>query len=288
MDIQTMRIFQTVAKEGSFSAAAHQLNYAQSNISIKMQQLEADMQSSLFYRHNRGITLTPKGTLLLQYTEKILCLLDETSSAMLEDGIARGPLAIGSMETVASIYLPEILSRYHKSYPEVALSLRTGTTTDSLELILSHDIDLAFVAGPVNHPDLNQIAFKNEDLVLVTGKAQEDVHSWQDINNRTLLVFPYGCTYRKTLEQLLLHEGITPERIIEFNSLSAMISSICAGLGMSLLPSAVVNSYIQDEMMSSYPIPEAYSVIPTVIAYRKDHFANAAFTSFFDCAMGNP
>lgn len=282
MDIQTMRIFQTVAKAGSFSAAAHELNYAQSNISVKIQQLETDMESALFYRHNRGITLTPKGTLLLQYTEKILCLIDETSSVMLEDGVARGPLSIGSMETAASIYLPELLAKYHKNFPEVSLNLRTGTTADTLELLLSHDIDLAFVTGPVNHPDLLQVPFKNEDLVLVTGQAQESIESWKDIDSRTLLVFPYGCTYRKTLEEFLLHEGITPERIIEFNSLSAMIPSICSGLGMSLLPSSVVAKYIRDGLMSTFPIPEAYSVIPTVIAYRKDHFINAAFQSFLD------
>lgn len=285
MDIQTMRIFQKVAKEGSFSAAAHQLNYAQSNISIKMQQLESDMQAALFYRHNRGITLTPKGTLLLQYVEKILCLLDETSSAMLEDGTARGPLAIGSMETVASIYLPNILAKYYKECPDVTLSLRTGTTTDNLDLLLSHDLDLAFVAGPVTHPDLDQIAFRDENLVLVTGKTQTGVQSWKDIDSRTLLVFPYGCTYRKTLEQLLLQEGITPERIIEFNSIAAMIPSICAGLGMSLLPSSIVHSYVEENLISMYPVPETYSVIPTVITYRKDHFKNAAFEHFISCAM---
>lgn len=283
MDIQTIRIFQTVAKEGSFSAAAHQLNYAQSNISIKIQQLEADMHSALFYRHNRGITLTPKGSLLLEYTEKILSLLDETSSAMLEDGIARGPLSIGSMETVASVYLPKILATYHKNCPNVALSLRTGTTTDSLELLLSHELDLAFVAGTINHPDLAQITFKTESLVLVTGNLQTCIESWKDIANQTLLVFPYGCTYRKNLEQFLLHEGITPERIIEFNSLGAMIASICAGLGVSLLPSTIVSNYLKDNLMSTYPIPEAYSVIPTVIAYRKDHFENAAFKAFLEC-----
>lgn len=282
MDIQTMRIFQTVAKEGSFSAAAHTLNYAQSNISVKIQQLETAMKSTLFYRHNRGISLTPKGTLLLQYVDKILTLLDETSSVMLEDGIARGPLTIGSMETVASVYLPKLLAKYHQTYPEVSLNLRTGTTTGTLELLLSHDIDLAFVTGPVNHPDLIQVPFKNEDLVLVTGQVQDSIKSWQDIDSRTLLVFPYGCTYRKTLEEFLLHEGITPERIIEFNSLSAMIPSICSGLGMSLLPSSVVAKFIEDGLMSTFPIPEAYSVIPTVIVYRKDHFINAAFQSFLD------
>ena len=280
MDLQTMKIFHTVAKEVSFSAASHKLNYALSNISIKMQQLESDMQSPLFYRHNRGITLTLKGTLLLQYSEKILRLLDETSSAMLEDGSARGTLSIGSMETVASIYLPKILSKYHKDCPEVILSLKTGTTTDSLERLLSHEIDLAFIAGPVNHPELEQQTFINEDLVLVSGNAQAHMKSWKDMETCTLLVFQYGCSYRKGLEELLQHEGVIPEHIIEFNSLSALIASICAGVGISLLPSNVVNSYIKDGLMTTYPIPEAYAVIPTVIAYRKDHFKNEAFRAF--------
>lgn len=282
MDIQSMRIFQTVAKTGSFSAAAHELNYAQSNIPVKIQQLEADLKTTLFYRHNRGITLTPKGTLLLQYTEEILNLIEKTSSAMLEDGIARGPLSIGSMETVAAVYLPELLANYHKNFSEVSLTLHTGTTADILEMLLSHNIDLAFVTGPIHHPDLVQVPFKNEDLVLVTGRTQDDIHSWKDMANHTLLVFPYGCTYRKTLEGFLMHEGITPARIIEFNSLSAMISSICSGLGMSLLPSSVVANYINDELMSTFPIPEVYSVIPTVIVYRKDHFINAAFQAFLN------
>jgi len=282
MDIQTMKIFQTVAKKGSFSAAAGILNYAQSNISTKMQQLESDTQTSLFYRHNRGVTLTPKGTLLLQYVDKILFLWDETSSAMLEDGIARGPLAIGSMETVASVYLPKILSEYHKNNPQVNLSLRTGTTTDNLELLLSHDLDLAFVTGPVNHPELEQISFKNEHLVLVSGVMQDEIMSWKEIHSHTLLVFPYGCTYRQVLEQLLFREGITSENIIEFNSLGAIITSICAGLGIGLLPLCTVNSYIADGLMKSYAIPEEFSILATVIAYRKDHFKNAAFNSFLN------
>lgn len=285
MDLQTMKIFHTVAKEGSFSAASHKLNYAQSNISIKMQQLESDMQSPLFYRHNRGITLTLKGTLLLQYSEKILRLLDETSSAMLEDGSARGTLSIGSMETVASIYLPKILSKYHKDCPEVILSLKTGTTTDSLERLLSHEIDLAFIAGPVNHPELKQQTFLSEDLVLVSGNTQIPMKSWKNIGTCTLLVFQYGCSYRKTLEELLQHEEITPEHIIEFNSLSALIASICAGVGISLLPSSIVASYIKDGLMTTYPIPEAYTVIPTVIAYRKDHFKNEAFRAFLNLSQ---
>ena len=78
---------------------------------------------------------------------------------------------------------------------------------------------------------------------------------------------------------------ITPEHIIEFNSLSALIASICAGVGISLLPSSIVASYIKDGLMTTYPIPEAYTVIPTVIAYRKDHFKNEAFRAFLNLSQ---
>ncbi|WP_246040180.1 MULTISPECIES: helix-turn-helix domain-containing protein [Bacillaceae] len=68
--MHTLKIFQTVAKLGSISQAARELQYAQSNIIMKMQQLEADFQAILFCRHNRGITLTAKGSMLFYDTEE--------------------------------------------------------------------------------------------------------------------------------------------------------------------------------------------------------------------------
>ncbi|GGG69111.1 hypothetical protein GCM10010918_25270 [Paenibacillus radicis (ex Gao et al. 2016)] len=65
MDIQLLKVFYTTAQEGSISKAAQKLTFAQSNVTHKIQQLEADLQTQLFYRHNRGITLTPTGHILL-------------------------------------------------------------------------------------------------------------------------------------------------------------------------------------------------------------------------------
>ncbi len=72
MDIQLLKVFFATAQEGSISKAAQRLNFVQSNVTHKIQQLEADLQTQLFYRHNRGITLTPSGQILLSYAEKIL------------------------------------------------------------------------------------------------------------------------------------------------------------------------------------------------------------------------
>lgn len=235
MDLHALRIFKAIADSGSFSAAAHALNYAQSNISTRIQQLEMELQCSLFYRNNRGIDLTPKGKLLLEYADRILALADVAATAMQEDGVARGPLSIGSMETVASVHLPRLLAKYHHQYPQVRLSLTTGNTSYCIEQVLGHDLDGAFVAGPIHHPDLVQKAYCLEHLLLVGDMAHGETDFWNNLAKETLLVFPYGCSYRAMLEAIVNQPKRGMDRIIEFNSLGAMLASICAGLGIGLL-----------------------------------------------------
>lgn len=282
MDIHSLQIFKAIADHGSFSAAAHQLNYAQSNISTRIQQLEEELHCPLFYRNNRGIALTPKGQLLRAYADSILNLVDKTTVIMQEDGIARGPLAIGSMETTAIVHLPGLLAAYHRQYPEVSLSLSTGNTAQNMEAVLNHTLDGAFVAGPVRHPELLQQDYHQEHLHLVTDSLHARTGSWRKLEQQTLLVFPYGCSYRALLERLLEKRNIVTNNIIEFNSLGAMLASICAGLGMSLLPESITASYIQSGQMSGLEIPAAYADAMTVFIYRKDHIPNAAFIKFLE------
>ena len=82
MDLQTLIFFKTVAECGSFSAASHKLKYAQSNISTKIIKLENNLQTTLFYGNNKGVTLTPKGKLFLDYTDEMLRLLKTAEIAI--------------------------------------------------------------------------------------------------------------------------------------------------------------------------------------------------------------
>ncbi len=90
MDLHALNIFKSVAEKGSISQAARDLNYAQSNITTKIQQLENDLQTTLFYRNNRGTTLTSKGKVLLTYAENIFNLIEETVKVMQDNQIPQG------------------------------------------------------------------------------------------------------------------------------------------------------------------------------------------------------
>ena len=147
MELQTLRFFRTVAEEGSYSAAAEKLNYAQSNLSSRIIQLEKECGAPLFHRHKSGVTLTERGSLLLDYAVRILDLSHEMEKAVSDGGITSGTLTIGSMESMASSTLPEILAEYHKHFTNTEIIVRTGTTAALLKALERHEIDGAFLKG---------------------------------------------------------------------------------------------------------------------------------------------
>lgn len=282
MDLQALKIFQIVAELGSISQAARELNYAQSNITTKIQQLETSLETTLFYRHNRGTTLTAKGKMLLSYTEKIFRLLDETQKVMSDEETPKGPIIIGSMETTAAVRLPALLSKYHHKYPEVDLTLKTGPTEQNIQGVLQYELDGAFVAGPVEHPELIQTTVIEEELVLITDTIHSSLSSIKDMQTRTLLVFRAGCSYRARFEQWLHHEGLVPHKIMEFGTLEAIVGCVSAGLGISLLPRSVIEKHVQEGSLRMHPIPSPYGKVKTIFIYRKDKYMPTSLMKFMD------
>ncbi|KGR92334.1 LysR family transcriptional regulator [Ureibacillus massiliensis 4400831 = CIP 108448 = CCUG 49529] len=280
MDLQSLRFFQAVAKLGSISKAAKELNYAQSNLTSKIQQLETSLQTTLFYRHNKGVTLTDKGEILLSYTEEIFQLLNKVREVINDDQAPKGPLVIGSMETTAAVRLPALLSKFHREYPAVDLTLRTGPTEQNVQGVLQYELDGAFVAGPIEHPELAYKTVIEEELVLITDMHHQSLNSLKEIQNRTILVFRSGCSYRARFEAWLKEEGVIPEKIMEFGTLDGIIGCVSAGLGISLLPRSVVVKQIEEGALIWHSIPERFGKVQTIFIHRKDRYMSTTLEKF--------
>lgn len=280
MDLQALRFFQAVAEFGSISKGAKELNYAQSNLTSKIKQLEADLQTTLFYRHNRGTTLTNKGKVLLSYTDKIFQLLEEVKEVMSDEQIANGPFVIGSMDTTAAIRLPTLLEKFHREYPAVDLTLKTGPTEQNVQDVLQYEVDGAFVAGPIEHPDLDYKTLIAEELVLITDTLHPPLTSLKEIPNRAILVFRNGCSCRARFEEWFHHEGVIPEKVMEFGTLEGIIGCVSAGLGISLLPRSVVAKYVDEKIIIEHCIPEKFGKAETIFIYRKDKYMSPFLNKF--------
>ena len=170
MELTDLLTFSTVARLGGITRAADELNTVQSNVTQRVKALEAEIGTALFERHSRGMTLTGAGRRLLPYAQRMAALSREALLAARDDGEPKGPLAIGSMETTAAVRLPSLLAEFHRRFPAVRLSLRTSTTAELVAGVLNGTFDGAFVAGPIEHAELDATVAFREELVLVTAR----------------------------------------------------------------------------------------------------------------------
>ncbi len=277
MDLQALRYFRIVAREGSFSQAAQKLNYAQSNLSTKIRQLEGELETPLFRRHAHGVTLTEKGESLLAYADRLVHLLEEAESAVRDDGTAKGSLSV--MESAAITFIPALLAEYHSRCPGVSLTVKTGVSEASMRSVLDGTLDGAFVAGATGHAELSSVPVRRERLALFS-TAGTKTTPVANLLAGALLVLPHGCSYRQSLEQWLDAECIFPERAVEFDSIGALLASVSAGLGAALFPESLASVYTAAKGLICHAVPEPYAWADISFVWRRDRFMDSTFRSF--------
>src|SRR3954466_5627633 len=137
LSLDALQIFKTVAEEGGINRAAAKLHRVQSTVTTRVKQLEEQLGTPLFLRRSRRLVLSAEGRLLLEYADQLLRLSSEAESA-LRKGSPRGTLRIGTLESTAAARLPPVLSRYHRTYPEVRIELATGTSGALVARLLNY------------------------------------------------------------------------------------------------------------------------------------------------------
>lgn len=281
MDLQSMRFFIATADAGSFSSAAEILNYAQSNLSSRIKQLEDELGEQLFYRHRKGVIMTAKGQLFYEYATKMLRLSDEAVTAIRNMDEARGTLRLGSLEAIVMEDLPELLAKYYGKYPDVKLSVTTDMNDQLMDAVLDRSLDGAFIAAPVSHPDLIAIPFNTKHLVIVGSASEASVSADTILAEKPLITFPEGSIFRHRFELLLSSKSTNYlSRLHTMNSFSANVLNICAGIGYGYLPRSGVSSYIEQGLMQEYPLDDPYSELHIAFVYRRDRIMDAAFRFF--------
>lgn len=268
MDLQTLKYFRAVCHEGSFLAASKILNYAQPNLSSRIAQLEKELDCTLLIRSKSGVSPTEKGLVLLDYAEKILRLTEEAEAAVQSGRLTRRSLAIGAMESSAITFLPAQLERFHEVSPDTQLSVHTGTSAATIRKVLGFELDGSFVAGSSVHAELLYVPIRAETLVLISDRSLEHA-DLPELLQQPLVVFPYGCSYRHILEDLLAAENIVPSRFIDITSIGALISGISAGLGIGLVPESTISAFSTAGTLSVHTVPEPFRTVQVKFVYRK-------------------
>jgi len=284
MEVADLKVFEAVARHGSMNRAASELHTVQSNVTARIRALEREVGVALFQRNARGVRLTPAGLRMLPYAARIAKLVADARLAALDDGPPGGTLALGTLETTAALRLSPILRTFAKRYPFVQLSLTTGTSCSLTADVVECRLDGAFVAGPVDHPELHAETVFEEELVLVTPHTLRSIDALRSARDLKTIVFRLGCSYRQRLDALLTELGVLTATPLEFGSLDAIVACVAAGIGITLLPSGVVAAALAQDIVAVHALAPEKARVLTQFIRRQDAYVSSAMRAFVEVA----
>jgi len=269
MELSDLRIFCKVIETGGISSAAQLLNRVPSNITSRIQKLEAELNKALFIREKNRLRASPAGEQLFRYAKKILTMAEQAIDE-LNQNKPSGSLRLGSVEAVAASRLSKVLMNFHQNYSEVDLELTISPTGDLLEKVLASQLDFALISDPIADSRLGVQAVFQETLVLVSALRDDVITSPVDLGDKpTVLGFSKQCIYRTRLTQWLKGAEMIP-KVVEINSYFALLNCITAGMGVALVPEKLLECYPFVDGLKVHPLPEDISKTTTCLIWRKD------------------
>jgi LysR family transcriptional regulator, low CO2-responsive transcriptional regulator len=252
--------FQAVTRGGSVTAAADELMVTQPSVSSAIAALAREVGCELFERAGRGIRLTEAGRAFAPYATDVIGLLESGRRAASEAAatVARR-LRIAAVTTAAESFVPGLMQGFAERHPSVELTLAVGNRQQVLERLLRHQADVAISGKPPGDRRLTAEPLGENAIALISAPgdpaARGDALATAQLTGRVWLLREPGSGTRALNEQFLAERGLDPA-VLELGSNGAIKQAACAGLGVSLLSRAAVESELAAGWLSELPLQD--------------------------------
>lgn len=234
MDSNLLKVFICVSHKKSISAAAKELGFTQSNVTLRVKQLEKNVGYSLFHRTNRGVVLTQEGEKLYPFAIDIVKKVEEASIHMRNINYQE-LLKIGSTQTFTTSNLIPFIEQLNKDFNDMKLEFSVDSSLNLIEQLLDYKIDIAFVNGNPNNKDLEILNIFYEDMVLVEPKEKKADNS--------LLVFKKTCANCIFLENYIKKTRKESYKTVALENYELILGCIKSGYGVSLLSPKIIGKF---------------------------------------------
>lgn len=240
MDLNQLRSFTCIAKEGSLARASALLFLSPPAISAQIKALEAELRLKLFDRSAKGMTLTPAGTALLLEASNALDAASNVSvkaKSFRDNGIS-GEFHLGTISDPEMLRLGAFLSLLVGQYPALKLFLCRGISGEIVSRVANRKIQAGYIIGEPEHDHISSIKIAPISLRIVAPiKWKEKLlgASWQDIVKLPWISTPENCSFRKIASRMFARHNVVPQIVIESDQERLLSELVTQGIGLTLL-----------------------------------------------------
>jgi DNA-binding transcriptional LysR family regulator len=282
VEIRQLENFVAIAEEHSFTRAAGRVHLVQSALSVSIRALERDLGIRVFERSTHHVSLTDAGEALLPEARRILAAAEQARDAVSAvQGIVRGTLRIGIMQSLTLVDVASLLARFHDRHPGVEIRTRPaiGGSVALAEEVRRGGLDCAFISLPGGVPTgLSITPLASEPFFLIAAPDRLPTGgvdlTLRDLDGAGFVDFPPGWGTRVTIDQAFAAAGFERSVEVEVADVTTYIELVRAGLGLGFLPQSMLGSgaaNLDARVIPSIPhwdvvLAEPVSIPPTLAA----------------------
>lgn len=276
MNLHALRIFVEVASRGSVTEAAIALSISQPAVSAQIRKLENEWGMTLLIPDGRGIALTYEGRFLFEKARRIYDWEREIESQLTEIKQGKkGRLRIASTYLPSHYLVPQWLAQYKRNYEGVDVEIRTRNSMQSIELLLSCEVDVAVILKeswdelPINRHHLMDVPYW---FILPAHHplAGKEIRMEQLVEEPFLLR-EQGSSTRDWLFSLCREHGVKrPQVGIQYHGLVESIHSVRAGYGTMLAPALAVREMVEQGEVGRVTVSGVEIKRPLYVCTRDD------------------
>lgn len=245
MELYQLSYFVALAEQRNFTRAAEKLHLAQPALSQQMRNLEEELGARLFVRGRRETHLTPAGDSLLPRARALLADAEAAKRAVAEIADLRGGrLTVAAIPSMSGEWLPGMVKRFRRAYPDVELVLKEGSTDEVCGLVESAAAELGFVQLPVHPARFDATKLFDEAFVVLLPRRHR-LNGEKQLSVGQLAAESFVFYKGKAKETVLdaCHKaGFRPRITCETGELQTIRALVAADLGIAVLPELAVKS----------------------------------------------
>ena len=284
MEFHQLRYVCAVADTGNFSRAAERCQIAQPSLSQQILKLEDDLGAKLFDRLGRSVRVTDAGRAFIPHARAILEQMEAARSSVSDKNAdLRGSITVGAIPTVAPYLMPSYTSDFAKKYPDAKLRIIEETTSVLVDGLRDLSIDVAILALPLRHKDLELFAIRTEPLFAVLRKdhprASAESLALRDLRGEPFVMLRDGHCFRDLSIGTCTRARVTPNIAFESGQFSSLLGMVAAGVGVSLIPEMAIDRSIGCRYVRLSDTQATRTIVAAVLHGRSFNRVQQAFVT---------
>lgn len=283
MDIQLFQTFLLVAKLGSITQTAEQLNFTQPTVSAQINTLEKHFNVLLFERVRKKLYITEAGRDMAVYAEKMLDLYSQIQETMNSHAIDNNRIIIASSTQLINYLLPDILRNFHENHLNHYVSIEVCRNTKAVEKgLLDNTFDIGMVHDQIASDQLKYIEILQEELIWVGHNELVKNHHIDHFTDYPIIQFRFGSDMRRKVEEAI--KGHKYKQMMEYSDAEAILRAVADKLGVALLPQIMVQSFLDQGIFVKLTQDEP-SKCPISIVIHKNKNITPSLKAFLNSAF---